>query len=101
NLEVAFPFDFEVAAVAFVADQTFIALAQLLAQVGHDGLTVVGVFASFFLVEADHVPTRLRPDLLDFERGGILGALALRHPFQPAAARRGRWSYIPYVCCLK
>jgi hypothetical protein len=39
---------------------------------GHDGLSVMGVFAPLFLIEADHVTTILNVDFSDFERGGIL-----------------------------
>jgi len=79
DLEVAFPFDFEVAAIVFVADRAFIALAQLLAQAGHDGFPVMGVFAPFFLIAAHDVTARLHPDFVDFERGGVLGVLARLH----------------------
>jgi hypothetical protein len=64
DLEVPLAFDFKVAAVALVAHQAFVALAQLLPQVGHDGLPVMGVLAALFLVEAHDVATVFYPHFL-------------------------------------
>jgi hypothetical protein len=78
-----FPFDFEVAAVAFVADQAFIALAQLLAQVGHDGLAVVGIFAPLFLIgvtgDVLWLATGILGEVIDIGKGRLSG-LEFEHP---------------------
>jgi hypothetical protein len=58
----------------------------LLSQVGYDGLAIVRVFASLFLVETDYIATIFDPDFLDFERRWILGFTALRNALKPSSA---------------
>jgi hypothetical protein len=81
---VTLALQFQVPAVALVAHQAFIALAQLLTQVGHDGLPVMGVLAALFLVEAYDVATIFYPHVLQFERSGIFRMLPFRHALKPA-----------------
>ena len=53
---------------------------------GYDGLAILRVFASLFLIEADYIATIFYPDFLDFERRWILGFAAFRNTLKPACS---------------
>jgi hypothetical protein len=76
----------EEAPVAAVANEGLVAVAELRAQVGEDGVTVRGVLARMRLVPTHDVAVLLDPHLLDLERGGVV---ALRTPGLQQAVASG------------
>ena len=83
---MAAAFDLKEPAVAFVADETLLPATQLLAQGLEDAGAIVRILSSLFFIEAHNVTASLDFDLLDLERSGIFGALALGGDFLPVSA---------------
>src|SRR5262249_35638054 len=84
--KVTASFDFEIAAVALVADQAFVTVAQLLLSVCNNRLPIVRILTALFFIETDYIATLFYPNFLDFERCWILGFAALRNTLKPACS---------------
>jgi len=66
NAKMSVPFHFQKPPIASVPNQTFIALFQLVPQMGNNRLPVMGVLTSFFLIQANNIAALFQNHLPDF-----------------------------------